>query len=316
VGREVGVPAGQGESDWWSLDHLFIDQDAIPTFVECKRSSDARGRREVVAQMLDYAANGTEYWTADRLRQIATETADKDKQSGGLDEKVRQLVGATEPEAVDQFWLTVEENLRRGAVRLVFVSDEAPRELLRLAEFLNEQMKDTEVLVVEVKQFRADAGQKVLVPRVLGRPERTRRPPVSQKSTNREEFLSKCTPDVRPFFEKILNDAGAQGYTVQWGKVGFSVRVLPPGHDKLSSFAFGYPPNRFEVHVSEKLPEIAASRLRQELTSFGLFSGSGQQYPSVVLSSANLALAGKVWSFLLERIRTISTEGTASETGS
>jgi hypothetical protein len=46
VGREVGVPGGHGESDWWSLDHLFLDQDGIPTFVECKRSSDTRARRE------------------------------------------------------------------------------------------------------------------------------------------------------------------------------------------------------------------------------------------------------------------------------
>ena len=39
--------------------------------VECKRASDTRTRREVVAQMLDYAANGTQYWPIDRLRQAA-----------------------------------------------------------------------------------------------------------------------------------------------------------------------------------------------------------------------------------------------------
>jgi hypothetical protein len=43
---------------WWSLDHLVVDQDAVPTFVEVKRASDTPARREVVAQMLDYAANG------------------------------------------------------------------------------------------------------------------------------------------------------------------------------------------------------------------------------------------------------------------
>jgi len=36
VKREMGVPGGQEESDRWSLDHLFLDQDGIPTFVECK----------------------------------------------------------------------------------------------------------------------------------------------------------------------------------------------------------------------------------------------------------------------------------------
>jgi hypothetical protein len=64
----MGVPADGDSGDRWSLDHLFADQDAIPTFVEVKRSTDTRIRREVVAQMLDYAANGTEYWTMNKIR--------------------------------------------------------------------------------------------------------------------------------------------------------------------------------------------------------------------------------------------------------
>ncbi|HEY65961.1 MAG TPA: hypothetical protein G4O02_15470, partial [Caldilineae bacterium] len=45
VGRELGVPATAAGGDWWSLDHLFLDQDGIPTFVECKRATDTRIRR-------------------------------------------------------------------------------------------------------------------------------------------------------------------------------------------------------------------------------------------------------------------------------
>ena len=36
----MGVPDREGGSDCWSLDHLFLDQDRIPPFVECKRSSE------------------------------------------------------------------------------------------------------------------------------------------------------------------------------------------------------------------------------------------------------------------------------------
>ena len=54
----------------WSLDHLFLDQEGIPTFVECKRSTDTRARREVVAQMLDYAANGLQYWSMERIQTV------------------------------------------------------------------------------------------------------------------------------------------------------------------------------------------------------------------------------------------------------
>ena len=59
VSREAGVPCEIGGPDRWSLDHLFVDQDSIPTLVEVKRSSDTRIRREVVGQMLDYAANAS-----------------------------------------------------------------------------------------------------------------------------------------------------------------------------------------------------------------------------------------------------------------
>src|SRR5688572_1159806 len=50
VQREMGITDREDGQDRWSLDHLFVDQDAIPTFVEVKRSSDSRVRREVVGQ--------------------------------------------------------------------------------------------------------------------------------------------------------------------------------------------------------------------------------------------------------------------------
>ena len=51
IAREFGVPGEDGGSDHWSLDHLFLDQDGIPTLVEVKRSTDSRIRREVVGQL-------------------------------------------------------------------------------------------------------------------------------------------------------------------------------------------------------------------------------------------------------------------------
>jgi hypothetical protein len=57
VSREAGLPSEQDGSARWSVDHLFLDQDGVPTLVEVKRSSDSRLRREVVGQLLDYAAN-------------------------------------------------------------------------------------------------------------------------------------------------------------------------------------------------------------------------------------------------------------------
>jgi len=61
VKREAGIPADENAADRWSLDHLFLDREGVPTLVEVKRSSDTRIRREVVGQMLDYAANAASF---------------------------------------------------------------------------------------------------------------------------------------------------------------------------------------------------------------------------------------------------------------
>src|SRR5947208_12743767 len=68
ISREMGVPSEEEGGDRWSLDHLFLDQDAIPTLIEVKRSSDTRIRCEVVGQMLDYAANAVVYWPVEAIR--------------------------------------------------------------------------------------------------------------------------------------------------------------------------------------------------------------------------------------------------------
>src|SRR5690349_11780064 len=74
VTQEMAIPSIEGGSDRWSVDHLFIDQDGVPTIVEVKRSTDTRIRREVVGQMLDYAANAVAYWNVDALRAKFSET--------------------------------------------------------------------------------------------------------------------------------------------------------------------------------------------------------------------------------------------------
>jgi hypothetical protein len=69
VQREIGIGDEPTGGSRWSLDHLFLDETGVPTLVEVKRSSDTRIRREVVGQMLDYAANASSYWGIDRIRE-------------------------------------------------------------------------------------------------------------------------------------------------------------------------------------------------------------------------------------------------------
>jgi len=158
ISREASLPSEDEGPRRWSLDHLFVDQDAVPTLVEVKRSSDSRIRREVVGQMLDYAANAVVYWPVERLR--ATFEA-----SDGAEERLRDFLDPdVEPDA---FWEQAGTNLKAGKVRLIFVADEIPPELRRIVEFLNTQMNPADVLAVEIKQYVGE-GLRTLVPRVIG----------------------------------------------------------------------------------------------------------------------------------------------------
>lgn len=162
VGREVGVPDREGGSGRWSLDHLFVDQDAIPTFVEVKKAANTEIRRAIVGQMLDYAANGSRYWPIEDLR--ASFESAQARRGCDADEVLADLVG---PDRVEGFWDEVAEHLAEGRIRLVFVADRIPHELRRIVEFLNEKTTTVDVLAVEVAQYQG-GGQQCWVPRVIG----------------------------------------------------------------------------------------------------------------------------------------------------
>jgi hypothetical protein len=164
VSREMGVPDSESSGARWSLDHFFVDQDGIPTLVEVKRQSDTRLRREVVGQVLDYAANAARFWPAGYMQQQFEKSCKADNRDPR--QVLESFLDETELEPTT-FWLAVEGKLRDGDIRLIFLADEVPRELQTIIEFLNSQMTKTEVLAVEVKRY-VGQGFSTHVPRLLG----------------------------------------------------------------------------------------------------------------------------------------------------
>jgi hypothetical protein len=166
LNREMAVPAEQDGSGRWSLDHLLLDQDAVPTLVEVKRSTDTRIRREVVGQMLDYAANAVAYLPVESLR-----AAFEARCAAGSIQPAVELGAFLGSEVnAEDFWQKVKTNLQAGRIRLVFVADEIPAELRRIVEFLNQQMDPAEVLAVEIRQY-VGGNLRSLIPRVFGQTE-------------------------------------------------------------------------------------------------------------------------------------------------
>lgn len=178
IEREAAVPDREEGGDRWSADHLLVDQDAVPTIVEVKRSEDTRTRRRVVGQMLDYAANATVYWRDGRIRA----QFERDCEETGRDPDTELEKIADKETDAEEFWEVVDSNLQRGKIRMVFVADEIPSELKRIVEFLNEQMSSAEILAVEVKQYTG-GKQTALVPRLVGQTEEARQSKSSSSSS-------------------------------------------------------------------------------------------------------------------------------------
>ncbi len=221
VSREVEVPSEDEGGGRWSIDHLFLDQDGIPTLVEVKRSSDTRLRREIVGQMLDYAANAVVYWPPTEIRKQFELRCENENESP--DQVLAECFG--DDLAQGEYWERVATNLRAGKIRMIFVADVIPNELRRIVEFLNEQMNDAEVLALEIRQF-AGEGLKTLVPRVYGQTSQSMR---TKSAGNRErtkwdertffqEFQSRGESESISISKQILEWAQTRGLTIWWGE--------------------------------------------------------------------------------------------------
>lgn len=216
VRREMGIPDKGDSTDRWAVDHMFLDQEAVPTFVEVKRSVDTRSRREVVAQMLDYAANAVAFWPVSQLRDVFEKG--KEDPSALLCDKL-----GIDSDAVEQFWEAADNNLRRGKLRLLFVADEIPHSLLQIIEFLNNQMTNTEVLGLEIRRYQSENGSMMLVPKLVGN---TTSAVQTKKLANAEwtddAFLERVRSTSGETAENVcrnmLADFRKMGCQINWGK--------------------------------------------------------------------------------------------------
>jgi hypothetical protein len=330
VSREYGVPDEENATDRWSLDHLFLDQNGIPNLVEVKRRSDARLtnlRREVVGQMLDYAANAVVYWPVETMRarfEAGCDACGENPATKLL--TFLELADEADDFAIEQFWQNVKVNLQASRLRLLFVADFIPPELRRIVEFLNANMSSVEVLAVEIKHFvGSDAAGKTLrtlVPRVFGQTAQT----AQRKGTSSTRTKNKWNEDT--YFEAIqakpveaqvaralLDWAKTNGLFVAWGDGlagSFSVRFTDERGLHSLFAVYGSNSIEFVFQYMKKQPPFTDDRLleawRQKLNQIeGVKIGENPNRPNVTLTlfsqndKTQQLLAALDWA--LERIR-------------
>jgi len=141
VKKEVMLPtAGR-------LDILLVDENGVPVAVEVKLGKNVQSRREVVAQVFDYAAD------------LNSLTVDE------LDDLVGQSLQSIliNPEKNINNWRDCGANLRSGNLRIVIAVDECNESLTRIVRYMNVH-SDIDVRLVEIHKY--DNGE-VLVPRIV-----------------------------------------------------------------------------------------------------------------------------------------------------
>ncbi len=229
VSREASLASEENGPSRWSVDHLFLDQDAVPTLVEVKKSNNTDVRRKVVGQMLDYAANAVLYWPIEDIKNMFEATCKG--QNIDPDKRVEEFLDS--PDETERFWQKAKENLITGKIRLLFVSDEIPTELRRIVEFLNSQMNRAEVLAVEIKQYTGQ-DQRSLVPRVIGRTEEATRVKGNVQSGKQwdedsffRELESRKGQKDADIARKILEWARDKLPRFWWGKGNIDGSVYP-----------------------------------------------------------------------------------------
>lgn len=313
VKREAAVPDSLSGGGRWALDHLFLDQEGVPTLVEVKRSSDTRLRREVVGQMLDYAANAVAYWPIEKLigefeATCSASGLDPDDAITGLVDDVMD---------VEEYWQVVKTNLQAGRIRMIFVADVVPVELRRIVEFLNEQLDPAEVYAVEIRRF-ANEDMTALVPRLVGaQTPRVKGPPT--RAWSRADFLERIEEleglNARRMAESILTWVQNRDLLALWGRgLTGSMKVKMRHHDMVYNMFNVYADGRLELPLGSLKAPYDDPALRSKLlkdvseaTGLEIPADGADKFPQrpthPLYSPQTLTSFLSVWDAFIESIR-------------
>ena len=154
IGREVQLGSG-------FADLIAIEPNGRIAVIEIKLARNAEARRAIIAQVLAYAAY---LWGMDRrtleqdvlynhLRKRGYENlahaAELNDQEGSFDSEV--------------FSTGINESLKQGRFRLVFVLDEVPEELIRLINYLQTISSQLVIDLITISAYTVN-GSQILVP--------------------------------------------------------------------------------------------------------------------------------------------------------
>lgn len=167
LGREIPLTSGP-------IDNLFIDANAILTFVECKRYGDGRLKREVYSQAINYASDLQQMFLNfdeeffDQLFELLSKA--QNCRFHSLDELCLELgkdpilTGKDMVHWQRQFKDRLEFNIKRGIFRVVILCGASPslrfsaqmvRNLMQIMTFAEKESSRYDLLLMDISESTA-----------------------------------------------------------------------------------------------------------------------------------------------------------------
>jgi len=299
IGREVGTPIG-------SIDILYISPVGKLTIVETKLWKSPEKHRTVVAQIIDYAKEISN-WSYEELNNAVLK-ASREKDTSGkqsLDQIIQKYLEVAGLTLID-FQDRVISNLKNGEFLLLIVGDRISPNVALLSEAIHGAPGlNFTIGLIELQLHQIYKGKDyplLVLPDIVGRTvEKSRgviiiqyekeKPKVEVKVSveeskgkiTQEVFLQKAPKDLQPIYEQWLEVwRKKKNALVYWGTGGFSYRVRIK--------------EKFET-ILEAYPEWAISLIRE--SDAERCRASGEQYQrylsgiNTIPVAANILRSGK-----------------------
>jgi len=169
IGREVPVASG-------FIDVLYLDASGLLTIAETKLKRNPEARRDVIGQILEYAA-GIATWSDQNLVAqaesfLSSEYAPGQYKGLTFEAAVNKLgaQAATEVERqidVASLRAKIGDALRNGQVRLIVAVDEIHDSLKATITFLNTH-SNFDIYLLQLIRFESGDGKEIFIPNLFG----------------------------------------------------------------------------------------------------------------------------------------------------
>ena len=193
IGREVSTETGV-------IDNLFISHRGYLILVETKLWKNPEARREVVAQVIDYAVSLSK-WNYERLNNVSREYTKKYEDAElDLVDWVEKQLGPVEG-GRDFFEEIVAQNLRLGRSLALIVGDRIRQSIVEMVDHVNKYPGlALNIALVELQGYRVEKGHRwplLIVPSIVSHTE------IVERSVVQVTVMEGKTPEVSVRQEKV-----------------------------------------------------------------------------------------------------------------